>query len=110
MTGDRIRYEYDAGGRLMTMEDAFGQTTYAVSYTHLDVYKRQQKYSVLVIFFLMLMLTGCKKNKDNYFTEEGNFKVRCINSRQRDKMCIRHRQGIEHRPVSAGMERRIIVV
>ncbi len=23
MTGDRIRYEYDAGGRLMTMEDAF---------------------------------------------------------------------------------------
>ena len=24
-------------------------------------------------------------NKDNYFTEDGNFKVRCINSRQRDR-------------------------
>ena len=53
--------------------------------TKKKIMNMKQKYSVLVIFFLLLMLTGCQMNKDNYFTEDGNFKVRCINSRQRDR-------------------------
>jgi len=50
--------------------------------TKKKIMNMKQKYSVLVIFFLLLMLTGCQMKKDNYFAEEGSYQLECINSSQ----------------------------
>ena len=42
----------------------------------------KKKSCGLFIFLVIFMLAGCQIQKDDYFTENGYFRVECINASQ----------------------------